>query len=106
MENDDEYEYGNNWIDIDTVNGINIDHVSISDSTQYSNTAVFPGDIKFHDKDDKTISLGETLNKINERLAIIEPDFEKMEQFPALRKAYEHYKTIEAMIRDDHSDQE
>jgi hypothetical protein len=65
----------------------------------------FPGDIKFNDNG-REISLAETLNKINERLAIIEPDFEKMERFPALRKAYEHYKTIEAMIQDDRSDQE
>jgi hypothetical protein len=44
------------------------------------------------------IRVGETLEAIMERLAILAPDFDKMEKYPALRAAYDNYRTIEAMI--------
>ncbi len=37
------------------------------------------------------------IDDINQRLAILEPNFEKHEKFAALKKAYEHYKMIEKM---------
>lgn len=49
----------------------------------------------------KGISILETLEKINERLAILVPDPEKLEQFKALRNAYEAYKTLEALCYKD-----
>lgn len=45
------------------------------------------------------VSLRETLEKINDRLAILQPDPEKLEQFEALRKAYEHYKLMEKLCQ-------
>lgn len=45
----------------------------------------------------KGISILKTLEDINKRLAILVPDPAKLEQFEALRKAYEHYKTLEAL---------
>jgi hypothetical protein len=43
------------------------------------------------------VSFKETIESINKRLAILQPNPEKLEQFEALRKAYEHYKTMEAL---------
>lgn len=54
--------------------------------------ASFSGDIKWQGR-----SLGEMLKKIEDRLAILVPDPEKLEHFEALKKAYEHYKVLEAL---------
>jgi len=45
--------------------------------------------------------LGELISTIKERLLIITPNFEKMEKYQALKKAYDHYKLIESMLGDD-----
>ena len=50
------------------------------------------GDIKI-----KGRSLGEFMSKMEQRMAILVPDPEKLEKFEALKKAYEHYKTMEAL---------
>jgi hypothetical protein len=42
-------------------------------------------------------SLTAFMEKMEDRLAILQPDLEKLEHFDALKKAYEHYKTLEAM---------
>ena len=47
------------------------------------------------------------MEKVEQRLAILTPDIEKLEHFQALREAYEHYKTLEALCimpkKDDNS---
>jgi hypothetical protein len=47
------------------------------------------------------IPLSKTLRDIQDRLAIITPDLEKLEKYSALKAAYEHYKMLEALIGDD-----
>lgn len=42
-------------------------------------------------------SLNQTMQAIQDRLAILVPDPKKLEQFEALKQAYEHYKTLEAL---------
>ena len=42
-------------------------------------------------------SLKEFMDSMEKRLAILVPDPKKLEHFEALRKAYEHYKTLEAL---------
>jgi hypothetical protein len=54
--------------------------------------AKFDGDIKW-----KGRSLGDLLTTIEKRLAILTPDPAKLEHFEALQKAYQHYKTLEAL---------
>jgi hypothetical protein len=54
--------------------------------------AEFGGDIKWQGRSMKTL-----FESIEDRLAILQPDPEKLEHFEALRKAYEHYKTLEAL---------
>ena len=64
--------------------------------------AEFDQDVKI-----KGVSIMKTLEGINRRLAILVPDPEKLEHFEALRKAYDHYKTLEALCqvpaKDDNS---
>jgi hypothetical protein len=45
-------------------------------------------------------SLKEFMNKMEERLAILIPDPKKLEQFAALKKAYEHYKLMEQLCQE------
>jgi hypothetical protein len=61
-------------------------------SLKVTGDAEFEQDVKI-----KGVSIVKTLEDINKRLAILVPDPAKLEQFEALRKAYEHYKTLEAL---------
>ena len=45
-------------------------------------------------------SLKEFMSKMEERLAILIPDPKKLEQFAALKKAYEHYKLMEKLCQE------
>ena len=47
----------------------------------------------------KGVSLQKTLNDIQSRLAILVPDPAKLEHFEALKKAYDNYKTLEALCQ-------
>jgi len=46
-------------------------------------------------------SLKSFMNKMEERLAILVPDPAKLEKFEALKRAYEHYKTMESLCFDE-----
>jgi hypothetical protein len=46
-------------------------------------------------------SLKEFMKKMEQRLAILVPDPKKLEKFEALKKAYEHYKTMESLCFDE-----
>lgn len=87
------YSYGN--VTLNTSSGLNGSWSNITSnnpSLHVTGTAEFDSDIKV-----KGVSILEALNKIEKRLAILRPDPEKLEHFEALRKAYEHYKTLEAL---------
>jgi hypothetical protein len=51
-------------------------------------------------------SLKEFMTKMEQRLAILVPDPAKLEKFEALKKAYEHYKTMEALCFDEPTEDE
>ena len=55
--------------------------------------AQFGGDITIGGK-----SILDTLERLEERLAILQPDSAKLEKYAALREAYEHYKMLERLI--------
>jgi hypothetical protein len=59
-----------------------------------SSELIVNGDIRW-----KGRSLEETMKKIEDRLAILVPDPEKLEHFKALKKAYDHYKVLEALCQ-------
>jgi hypothetical protein len=50
------------------------------------------------------MKVAQTLESIMERLAILGPDFDKIDRYPALREAYDNYKIIEALLAGNESD--
>jgi hypothetical protein len=85
---------------IGTTSGMNgtspwtISSTSPSPGLKVNGNAEFDGDVKI-----KGVSIAEALDTITKRLAILVPDPEKLEHFAALKKAYEHYKTLEALCQ-------
>ena len=66
-------------------------------SIKVAGDAEFEGDIKI-----KGRSLEKLLTTIEDRLAILQtPDPKKLEKYAALKKAYDHYKTLERLIGED-----
>lgn len=63
---------------------------------QVNGDADFQGDIKVKGK-----SLNEFMETLEKRLAILQPDPAKLEKFEALKKAYDHYKLLEALCQED-----
>lgn len=61
-------------------------------SLNVTGDAEFEGDVKI-----KGVSIAKVLDDIQKRLAILVPDPAKLAHFEALKKAYEHYKTLEAL---------
>ena len=57
-----------------------------------SGDAEFEGRVKINGKD-----LAEFMETISKRLSILVPDPAKLEHFEALKKAYDHYKLLEAL---------
>ena len=51
------------------------------------------------------ISLKDMLNGITDRLAILQPKPELLAKYDNLREAYEHYKTLEALLHEDSNEQ-
>ena len=75
---------GSNWANITTNNQ--------QSSLNVKGDAEFEGNVKINGQD-----LGEFMETISKRLAILVPDPEKLEHFEALKKAYEHYKMLEKL---------
>jgi hypothetical protein len=61
-------------------------------SLKVQGDAEFEGKVKINGQD-----LGKFMETIAKRLSILVPDPEKLEHFEALKKAYNHYKTLEAL---------
>jgi hypothetical protein len=49
------------------------------------------------------VKLSDILNGITDRLAILQPKPELLAKYANLREAYEHYKTLEALLHDEDS---
>lgn len=47
------------------------------------------------------VKLSDILNGITDRLAILQPKPELLEKYENLREAYEHYKTLEALLHEE-----
>ena len=63
-----------------------------SGNLQVTGNAQISGDLTV-----QGINIAEAIEKINKRLAILVPDPGKLEKFEALKRAYENYKTLEAL---------
>jgi hypothetical protein len=80
-------------------NGYAFTNATVPQTVNISNTGIDMAegaDIKIDGK-----SLKEFMKKMEQRLAILVPDPEKLEKFEALKKAYEHYKTMESLCFDE-----
>jgi hypothetical protein len=58
-----------------------------------------------YETEKQLMAIQERMTKIEERLAIIRPDRALQEKYPALKEAYEHYKLIEKLVRDQNGSQ-
>lgn len=47
------------------------------------------------------VKLSDILNGITDRLSILQPKPELLEKYENLREAYEHYKTLEALLHEE-----
>ncbi len=81
----------NNWGTNPATVSINQDGIDMAAGT----------DIKVDGK-----SLKEFMSKMEQRMAILVPDPAKLEKFEALKKAYEHYKTMESLCFDEPKEEE
>jgi hypothetical protein len=84
---------GSGWANANSFTGSGLS------TTVLSIMAEGDGDAIIKTKKNK-INLDEMANVVEtlkERLLILTPNFEKMEQYPALKEAYDHYKLIEAL---------
>lgn len=61
-------------------------------SIQVKGDAEFEGNVTINGQ-----NLAETLQRIQERLAILVPDPKLLDKYEALQQAYEHYKLLEAL---------
>jgi hypothetical protein len=68
---------------------------SASASLQVSGDAKFEGSVTI-----KGVDIFKLLESIQDRLAILVPDPEKLEKYQALRKAYDHYKLLETLVKE------
>jgi hypothetical protein len=75
-----------------TVGSSNLSATTKHPSLQVIGDADFDGDIKW-----KGRSLGTMLESIENRLAILTPNPEKLKHFESLQKAYNQYKVLEAL---------
>lgn len=75
-----------------TSNGTGSWNTITNPSLTCTGDAYFDGDVKI-----KGVSIAKALEDIQKRLAILVPDPAKLEHFEALKKAYDHYKVLEAM---------
>ena len=78
-----------------------IDDLSFADTITIDNST--NSDFVINRPGKPPLKVAETLECIMARLAILEPDFDKMEKYPALKEAYDHYKTIEGMLLNNDS---
>jgi hypothetical protein len=96
--------YQSTWTNT-TGTGYTLGGINISPPTVNINTDGIEikegGDLKVDGK-----SLKEFITKMEQRLAILVPDPKKLEKFEALKKAYEHYKTMESLCFDEPVEEE
>ena len=81
---------GTNWSNTNWSTGSS--NVNPTPGLKVNGDAEFEGKVMINGK-----NISEFMETISKRLAILQPDPAKLEHFAALKKAYEHYKTLEAL---------
>ena len=95
------YNYNTNW----TAGNWNSGSVYTSGGL-YNNAKVKIGESGIDMDEGADIKIGHRslrtfMEKMEQRLAILQPDPELLEKYEALRQAYEHYQTLEALCMGD-----
>jgi hypothetical protein len=80
------------YINNGTPGWANLGTGNIQPSIKVSGDAEFEGKVMINGR-----NISEFMETISKRLAILVPDPEKLEHFEALKKAYDHYKLLEAL---------
>jgi hypothetical protein len=75
--------------------------VAPNGASQWSSGMSVTGAVTASDVVIDGVSMKQTIKAISERLAILVPDFALMEKYAALKEAYDHYKTLEALCKDE-----
>ena len=57
--------------------------------------------IKTHKNEINLDEMATVVSTLKERLLVLVPNFEKHEKYPALKEAYDHYKLIEALCKEE-----
>ena len=83
------YAYNNTWTSPNTNTG----------TIKIAGDAEIAGKIMLQGQD-----LGATIERINQRLAILVPDPKLLDKYNALKEAYDHYKTLEALCIESNVD--
>jgi hypothetical protein len=91
---------GTSWITNNT-SPWSISGPSSSPGLKVTGDAEFEGKVMINGR-----NISEFMETISKRLAILVPDPEKLAHFEALKKAYEHYKTLEALCQMPKKDEE
>ena len=86
-----------------TTNGTSLNQPLLYNTGNSNNSLHVKGDVEIEGKlKMHGYDVAQLLDKICDRLAIImEPDEERLRQFPALKKAYNQYKVIDALVSSD-----
>ena len=74
---------------------------AVSDGSMLNRTTFVHGPVECSDVVIEGVSLKERLEILERRMSIIIPDPTKIEKYEALKRAYEHYKTLEALLYED-----
>lgn len=95
---------GANWVTIGATSAAAT--YTVNSTTPYQYDPYNTADVVIRRPGKPEIKVGASLDAILERLCIIEPAFEKLEKYPALKAAYDNYKMIEALIKNDEGNED
>jgi len=88
--------YSTVWSDGTATSGPNT-NISYGIPPTFTNNTCFHGEISATDVNIDGVSMKKLMKNINDRLAILDPDPEKLKKFVALQDLYEQYKIMEAL---------
>jgi hypothetical protein len=67
----------------------------------YQQANSFSNDLTINRPGKVPVKVAETLDLILEQLLILQPNFQQMEKYPALKAAYDNYKLIAALTSEE-----
>lgn len=59
------------------------------------------GDVVLEHDDGSETNIAEFIKNISDRFCVLQPNFEAMEEYPALKDAYDQYKMLEKLLMEN-----